>query len=155
MIIVLINIDRKAYKKFCPQNFLYENRLIPPRLIGNHPKLFEANNFVRKSMNNSIFSRQRLSINFASLSVHFMTTVIISPDYLLIIISYELETIIFCQSISSSVNLRHIPPAPVAVPQIHRRHCQRFLLTKSLRQIMTNGILRPRIAQRVRGICAR
>lgn len=28
MIIVLINIDRKAYKKFCPQNFLYENRLM-------------------------------------------------------------------------------------------------------------------------------
>lgn len=154
MIIVLINIDRKAYKKFWPQNFLYESRLIPPRLIGNHPKLFGANNFVPIPMNNSIFSRQRLSIYFVSLSAHFMTTVIMSPVYLLIIICYELDTIIICQSISS-VNLRHIPPAPVAVPQIHRRHCQRFLLTKSLRQIMTNSILRPRIAQRVRGICAR
>lgn len=155
MIIVLINIDRKAYKKFWPQNFLYESRLIPPRLIGNHPKLFGANNFAPKSINNSIFSRQRLSIDFVSLSVHFMTTVIISPVYLLIIIFYELETIIVCQSISSSVNLRHIPPAPVAVPQIHSRHCQRFPLTKSLRQIMTDRILRPRIAQRVRRICAR
>jgi hypothetical protein len=32
------------------------------------------------------------------------------------------------------------------VAQIHRRHRQRFFLTKSLRQIMTNRILRPRNA---------
>lgn len=155
MIIVLINLDRKAYKKFWPQNFLYESRLILPRLIGNHPKLFGANNFAQKPINNSIFSRQRLSIDFVSLSVHFMTTVIKSPAYQLITIFCKLKTIITYPSTSPPINLRHIPPASVTVPQIHRRHRQRFLFTKSLRQIMTNGILRPRITQRVRGICAR
>lgn len=52
------------------------------------------------------------------------------------------------------INLRHIPPTLITMPQIHRQHCQRLLSAEPLCQIMKNGILRPRITQRMRTICA-
>lgn len=44
------------------------------------------------------------------------------------------------------VYLRYIPTAPVAVAQSHSRQRQCLLVAESLRQIMADRVVRPRIA---------